>query len=283
MNPGGVVIWNEVLRGAARELSDAGIDDPMRDARRLLAHSLGIAADRVTLVSSDIAGANEVEGFQGLIRRRALREPVSHIVGSREFYGRQFKVTPDVLDPRPETEHLIEVALEQSFERVLDLGTGSGCILLTLLAERMQSSGIGIDLSKAALGVAQDNAVLIGVAKRCELRHSDWFGQLAGRFDLIVSNPPYVTLAEIDDLAPEVRDHEPHIALTPGGDGLDAYRAITAGIIAHLTPGGRLIVEIGPTQGSDVKEMFKAAGLHNIRVAKDLDQRDRVVIGNNPR
>lgn len=283
MNLGGVVSWNAVLRNTARDLADAGVDDPMRDARRLLAHSLGIAAGRVTLISSENASESDVERFEVLIRRRVAREPVSHIIGSREFYGRQFRVTQDVLDPRPETEHLVEVALEQPFDRVLDLGVGSGCILVTLLAERLHASGVGSDISEAALGMAQKNAVSLGVAKRCEFCRSDWFGEIRDQFDLIVSNPPYIAQAEMAGLSPEVRDHEPQFALTPGGDGLDAYREITAGVVGHLSQGGRLIVEIGLTQAAEVKEMFKASGLQEIRVVKDLDGRDRVVTGNNPR
>ncbi len=283
MTAGRAVSWNAVLRKAARDLTDAGVDDPMRDARRLLAHCLGIAAERVTLFSSENASESEVKRFEALIRRRVAREPVSHIIGSREFYGRQFRVTQDVLDPRPETEHLVEVALEQPFERVLDLGVGSGCILLTLLAERPHSSGVGSDISEAALGMAQKNAVSLGVAKRCEFCRSDWFEEIRNQFDLIVSNPPYIAQTEMAGLSPEVRNHEPQFALTPGGDGLDAYRVITAGVVGHLSQRGRLIVEIGPTQAADVKEMFKASGLQEIRVVQDLDGRDRVVIGNNPR
>ena len=205
--------------------------------------------------------------------------PVSHLIGEREFYGRRFKVSGEVLDPRPETETLIEAALAQPFSRVLDLGTGSGCILVTLLAENPDASGLGVDLSEAACLQASANAVLHRVEPRAELRQSDWFSAVDGRFDLIVSNPPYIALEEMDDLTTEVRDHEPHLALTDGGDGLGAYRAICAAVSGFLSPAGRVLVEIGPTQGAAVADLFRAAGLVEVAVLQDLDGRDRVVAG----
>ena len=203
------------------------------------------------------------------------------MLGEREFYGRRFKVSKDVLDPRPETETLIEVALAQPFERVLDLGLGSGCILVTLLAETPQATGLGVDLSEAACLQASANALLHRVEARIDIQQSDWFSNVSGSFDLIVSNPPYIALDEMADLSPEVREHEPDLALTDGGDGLAAYRALAAGVGAHLRPGGRLCLEIGPTQGPAVAAMLQQAGLTHIAILPDLDGRDRVVFARN--
>ena len=221
----------------------------------------------------------EAEGaeFEDLVRRRAAREPFSHIAGYRDFWTHRFKVTSDVLDPRPETETLVAQALAEPFLKVLDLGTGSGCILISLLAEMPEAKGVGTDLSERAVLVAGENAKRIGVADRLVLPLSDWFEDVGGVFDLIVSNPPYIAADEMDALQPEVRDFEPRGALTDEADGLSAYRAIAAGAPDHLTPGGRLLVEIGPTQARDVCEIFQAAGLVDITVHSDLDGRDRVV------
>ncbi|GAB1380839.1 peptide chain release factor N(5)-glutamine methyltransferase [Pararhodobacter aggregans] len=269
------MILREALAQAIQRLDAAGIADAPRDARLLLAHALGIAPDRLTLVLRDPAGAEQA-AFGEAIARRAAREPVSHITGRRLFWGRAFHVTADVLDPRPETETLIAEALGAPFTRLLDLGTGSGAILLTLLAERPAARGLGCDLSPAALAVAEGNAATLGLSGRAEFRQGDWFGPVEGRFDLIVSNPPYIAEAEMAGLAPEVL-REPRMALTPGGDGLDAYRAIARGAGAHLTPGGRLMVEIGPTQGAAVAGLMAAAGLQGIALHPDFDGRDRVV------
>ncbi|MGB5869655.1 MAG: peptide chain release factor N(5)-glutamine methyltransferase [Albidovulum sp.] len=267
----------EALRGAIVVLRGAGVDDPVRDARKLLAHAVGIAPDRLTLHLPEPLAADQRLAYERMIAARAARQPVSQITGSRGFYGRAFVVSGDTLDPRPETETLIEVALQQPFARVLDLGTGTGCILLTLLAERAAAVGLGTDLSAGALDVARRNAGLLGLAGRAEFVQANWFGGIVGGFDLIVSNPPYITEAEMAELAPEVRDWEPHLALTPGGDGLGAYRAIAGGAAAHLADGGRVVVEIGAGQGADVVAIFAQAGFGDTGIAQDLDGRDRVV------
>jgi release factor glutamine methyltransferase len=220
--------------------------------------------------------------FEALIARRAGREPVSHLTGQRAFWGRDFRVTRDVLDPRPETETLVALALAEPFARVLDLGTGSGCILVTLLAERPDAQGVGTDVSPEALLIAGENAARHGVADRLVLTPSDWFGDIGGRYDLIVSNPPYIAAEEMAGLAPEVRDHEPRGALTDEGDGLAAYRAIAAGASRFLASGGRILVEIGPTQGPAVSRLFAEAGLERVAVHPDLDGRDRVVAARRP-
>lgn len=265
------------LRDATARLAAAGVPDPARDARLLLAHALGIAPDRVLLALQDPLPATAAARFDAALAARAQRQPVSQITGQRLFWGRSFRVTADVLDPRPETETLIAAALQRPFARVLDLGTGSGAILLTLLAERPEATGLAVDLSPAALDVARTNAENLGLAERAAFQQSDWLANVVGQFDLIVSNPPYIAAAEMADLSPEVRDWEPHLALTPGGDGLDAYRVIAAQVPAHLAPDGQLMVEIGPQQGQAVAELFTAAGLHTARILQDFDGRDRVV------
>lgn len=269
----------QAMAAAAARLRAAGVNDPARDARVLLAHAARIEASRVTLIAPEDLAPEIAERYEQLIALRAIRVPVSHLIGEREFYGRRFKVSGDVLDPRPETEILVEAALAQPFERVLDLGTGSGCILVTLLAEQTAAQGLGVDLSEAACLQASANAVLHRVEPRADIRQSDWFAAVDGQFDLIVSNPPYIAQAEMQGLSREVRDHEPEMALTDGGDGLTAYRAIAAGVMAHLCPAGRLLLEIGPTQGAAVTELLQAAGLSAVQVLPDLDGRDRVVIG----
>jgi release factor glutamine methyltransferase len=223
-----------------------------------------------------------MDTFEALIRRRLDHEPVARIIGRRMFWGRDFKITLQVLDPRPETETLIAAALELEGAppaTFLDLGTGSGIIAVTLAAEWPGARGFATDLSDDALAVARENAAAHGVEARIGFARADWFAGVIGQFDLIVSNPPYIAADEMAGLAPEVRGHDPEPALTPGGDGLGAYRAIAAGAPAHLAPGGHLLVEIGPSQGAAVAALFRAAGLVGVRVLPDLDNRDRVVAG----
>ena len=269
----------DALRAAIPRLREAGIPDAARDARALLAHAMGVAPDRLTLHLADDLDPAVVAALEPLIAARLRHQPVAQIIGHRLFWGRSFLVTPDVLDPRPDTETLVAAALAGPFDRVLDLGTGSGCILLTLLLERPAATGLGVDLSPAALTVAERNRQRFGLQTRATLQAGNWFDGLTGTFDLIVSNPPYIAAAEMAGLAPDVRDWEPHVALTPGGDGLAACRAIAAGAGAHLAPGGRLIVETGPTQGPAVAALMQAAGLAQVTILPDLDGRDRIVSG----
>jgi release factor glutamine methyltransferase len=270
----------QAMAAASARLRAAGVPDPARDARVLLAHAARIEASRVTLIAPEELASDIADRYEQLIALRAVRVPVSHLLGEREFYGRRFKVSSDVLDPRPETETLIEAALALPFERVLDLGVGSGCLLVTLLAENETATGVGVDLSELACLQASANAVLHRVQRRAEIRQSDWLDNVEGRFDLIVSNPPYIALDEMDGLEAEVREHEPEMALTDGGDGLGAYRRIADEVLPHLTQDGRLLVEIGPTQAAAVMALLARAGLKGLRVIHDLDGRDRVICGN---
>lgn len=251
-----------VLDQGQAQLAAAGVGDPGHESRLIWAHVTGDSA-----------------AFAALVARRAARAPLSHLLGYRDFYDHRFIVTPDVLDPRPDTEAIVAAALADPFARVLDLGTGSGCILLSLLAARAQATGLGVDLSDAALAVAAQNRSTLGLDQRATLVRSDWFAAVTGTFDLIVSNPPYIAATEMAGLQPEVRLYEPHLALTDGADGLSCYRIIAAGAAAHLAPGGRLIVEIGQTQSSAVSALFRAAGFTDLRVIPDLDGRDRGIAG----
>ena len=267
----------QAMAAAAARLRAAGVADPARDARVLLAHAARVDAARVTLIAPEDLSPEIEERFEQLVSLRAIRVPVSHLIGEREFYGRRFKVSGEVLDPRPETETLIEAALAEPFSQVLDLGVGSGCILVTLLAERQDARGMGIDISEAACLQASANAVLHRVQARASILRSDWFASVAGQFDLIVANPPYIARSEWNGLDEDVRRHEPRIALTDDGDGLGAYRRIAAGVAGYLAPGGRILLEIGPTQAVAVEKLLADAGLRDIDVIADLDGRNRVV------
>jgi release factor glutamine methyltransferase len=267
----------EALRDALPRLQAAGVEGAARDLRLLLAFAIGIPADRLTLVLQDPLSDPAIARFDAAVAARVARQPVSQIVGGRQFWGRWFRITPDVLDPRPETETLIAAALGGAFSRVLDLGTGSGAILITLLAERPLATGVGVDLSRQALSVAAGNAAALAVAERAVFQHSDWLRDVRGRFDLVVANPPYIAEDEMPGLSPEVRGWEPLLALTPGGDGLEAYRRILRDIGSVLAPSGRLLLETGALQGAAVAALCRGAGLQAVTVLQDMDGRDRVI------
>ncbi|MBJ2152614.1 peptide chain release factor N(5)-glutamine methyltransferase [Paracoccus sp. IB05] len=277
MSAGPGRLAKQVLAEAVALLRAAGVEDPARDARLLLAHAIGIGPDRLLLHLADPLDHGAATRFDAAILARAARRPVSQIIGRRLFYGRSFIVTADTLDPRPETEILITEALRLPFSQVIDLGTGTGAILLTLLAESPAATGLATDLSAAALAVAQRNAEALGLSGRAKFTRTSWLDGITEKADLIVSNPPYITLDAMAGLEPEVRDHEPHLALTDFGDGLSAYRAIATQAPAALRPDGRLIVEIGWDQGRAVAEIFAAGGFKNIDIIQDFDGKDRVV------
>lgn len=250
----------------------AETETPSLDARLLLQHATGLdhaalVADPDLMMSDDAATK-----FQAMVNRRAAYEPVSRILGTREFFGRNFKVTPDVLDPRADTETIVDVCLQLLPEgrtaRILDLGAGSGILAVTLLSERPHATGVAIDMSPAALAVAQENAS--AVIDRLQLTESNWFSHVEGRFDLIVSNPPYIPAAEVVRLDIEVRDHDPRLALDGGGDGLDCYRHIASGSVHHLGEMGYVVVEIGAGQEKDVTGIFDAQQFQLIAQKQDL-------------
>jgi len=265
-----------LLALGVRQLNDAGIADAPRDARKLLSHATDVESGRLTLTLPEPVSEMAEARYAALLQRRIAREPVSHLIGSRLFYGRTFEVDRHVLDPRPETEMLVEAALQQPFKHVLDLGTGSGCILLSLLAEMPGATGLGADLSSDALAVAMRNAQALALSERATFVTSNWTQAVEGAFDLVVSNPPYIAAVEMNELAPEVRDWEPEMALTDGADGLEAYRQIAEGL-SVLEIGGRALFEIGPTQGMAVSHIMRSKGFEHVDVIQDLDGRDRVV------
>ncbi|MDE0697522.1 MAG: peptide chain release factor N(5)-glutamine methyltransferase [Boseongicola sp.] len=263
-------------------LRAAGVPDAAGDFRRIFrwACDMGMTASGPQMREAPSALALRMLEI-GVSEREGGR-PVSQIVGKRDFWKGAFKVTRDVLDPRPETELLVELGVQEPFGRILDLGTGSGCVVISLLMECPKALGVGTDISEKALLVAEENAESMGVAERVTLSVSDWYDDVGGRYDLIVSNPPYIAANEFKDLRPEIRCHEPRVALAGGIDGLSAYRAIAAGARNHLTPGGRLLVEIGSTQADGVRSLMADAGLESLAVHADLDGRDRVVAARNP-
>ena len=270
----------DLCLAAGRRLEAAGIVNSERDASLLFTHALrevsGEAVKvhhRADYLAAEVSAELETT-FQALIEARAARQPVSQIIGKRAFWHHDFIVTRDTLDPRPETETLVEEALKLPWNSVLDLGTGTGAILISLLAERRGSEGMGTDISGAALDVARRNAQLNGVNASFVI--SDWYRDVTGCFDLIVSNPPYIAQSEMGGLAPELTKWEPHQALTDGADGLTAYRAIAEGAAEYLNPGGRVLVEIGHLQGDAVTEIFSEYGAETHRFS-DLDGRDRVI------
>jgi len=226
----------------------------------------------------------QVECLAAYVDRRARREPISHILGVKGFWKIMLRVTPDVLTPRPDSETLLDAVLplfpEGKRFKVLDLGVGSGAILLAILGERPAAIGLGVDLSEEALAVARENAANLGLAGRVALLRDDWTAGLEPEsFDLVVSNPPYIPSGEIASLDPEVRDHEPRLALDGGPDGLDAYRALAPAILGILRSDGVFAVEIGVGQRAAVEALFRDAGAVELSIVKDLGGRERVVVG----
>lgn len=263
-----------------------GIDSARLDAELLLASALGV--DRVYLYTHfDKPLDPEERGpFREYVRRRGAREPVSQILGRREFYGRAFRVTADVLTPRPETEHLVDAVLEwskgQPVSRVLDLCTGSGAIAVSIAAEMPETQVVATDISEPALAVARSNVEALGVGAKVDLRLGSLFEPVAGeRFAIVVCNPPYVAAGERDALPPEVREHEPDVALFGGPDGLEVIRPLCSQALAHLRPGGLLALEIGWRQGETVQKLLAEAGFQTIELRPDLQGHPRVVLASN--
>ena len=272
----------EALSEASRILQAAGVPDARRDAASLLTHV--IEKNRTFLIShgEEKLAPNESEIFRELVERRASGEPLQYITGYQDFYGRAFLVTPDVLIPRPETELLVESALGlMDGSRFCDVGTGSGCIAVTLLCERLQARGVALDVSSAALAIAEENAVSHGVNERLEFLVSDCFGALpknSAQFDLIVSNPPYVAADVVSGLQREVKDHEPMVALTPGTDGLSIIRRLITEARQFLRKDGHLVLEIGFDQGEAVRELVKDSQFDLADIRPDLAGIPRIVI-----
>ena len=269
---------------ARDRLKAAGVDSPVIDARLLVEAAAG--ATRTDLITDPhrLLEPAHAEALEGYVDRRSRREPISHILGRKGFWKIMLGVDAHVLTPRPETEVVVDHALRafgegQAFD-LLDLGVGSGAIALAILAERPRARGLGVDVSEDALAVARENAANLGMAGRLALLRGDWTAGLQDDgFDLVVANPPYIPSAHIEGLEPEVRDHEPRLALDGGADGLDAYRILAPEIVRVLKPGGLLLVEMGHDQRASVPDLFVAAGAQAVGVLKDLCDRDRVVVG----
>lgn len=274
-----VSLWTSVRQ----RLEAAGVDTPVLDARLLLEAGAGVGRLDIITEPRRVLSDAQVAAVEALTRRRETREPISHILGRRAFWSLDLAVTPDVLTPRPETELLVDVALEMfapdASARVLDLGVGSGAILLAVLTERPNATGVGVDASGAALAVARHNAEALGLSARLELQHGDWCGGVEGPFDLVLSNPPYIPSQEIAGLEPEVALHEPRLALDGGEDGLDAYRAILAGLPRLLAQNGGFAVEVGRGQAGKVEALARAQGLIAATTRMDLQGVPRVVMG----
>jgi release factor glutamine methyltransferase len=263
----------QARRALTERLRAAGIESPELDARILIGHALRL--DHAGLAAAEKQEVSDPAALQveALAKRRLAHEPVARILGEKEFWGLSFIVTPAVLVPRPETETVVEAALSLVDRaaplRIVDLGTGSGAILLALLSELPRARGVGIDIAADALDVAQRNALRLGLAERGEFIACD-FAATNGTFDLVVSNPPYIASADIAALAPDVSEHDPHRALDGGADGLAAYRTIAAIAPRLLVPAGHLVVEVGAEQESAVSELFAQGGLAIAAVRHDL-------------
>lgn len=275
-----------VLREAGGRLKAAGCDTPRLDAVLLLAQVLGITPDRVRLSPDQVLSAEAVADFDALLVRREKREPVSHILGRREFWGLDFNVSPAVLDPRPDSETLVQAVLDavpdrQAALRLVDFGTGSGCLLLALLHELPKATGLGVDASQAALEMARGNAAALGLAGRTDFVRGDWGHGLAGPFDILISNPPYIETAAIAGLTEEVRRFEPHSALDGGADGLDCYRQLIPQMLRLAATGALLALEVGQGQADAVAALLAAAGCAEIAQKHDLGGVARVVQARN--
>ncbi len=267
----------EALAGAALRLRKAGVPEPERDMWRLLTHALSSLGHSRNPSLRDEMDDAAADLFDIYITSREQRRPVSRITGKRWFFDHEFEVSPHVLDPRPESELLAEAAIGCGPDTVLDLGTGSGCLLLSVLAKLPEAAGLGIDCCEKALAVARRNALRTGCEGRTEFLRGDWLAGINAEFDVILANPPYIPERDFSGLEPEVALWEPRHALTPGGDGLGAYREIAENAAECLRSGGRLIVEIGPGQLEPVTAIFVSGGLESGDVHFDLDQRPRAL------
>jgi len=270
--------------GARERLKAAGVDSPAIDARLLLEAAAGVTRLEIVTDPYRVLSAAQLAQLDAYVEQRAARVPVSRILGRKGFWKIMLEVTPHVLTPRPDTEVIVDSVLAayppHAAFNLLDLGVGSGAILLAILSERPNARGLGIDISEEALAVARENAANLGLERQIALLRGDWTEGLGdATFDVVVSNPPYIPSAHIETLEPEVRDHDPLLALDGGHDGLEAYRRLAPEILRVLKPDGVFAVEIGWDQAEAVEGLFKAAGAQDVRTRKDLANRDRVVGG----
>jgi len=272
---------NSAKRFLTAQFREAGLETPDLDARLLVMAATGFSHTDMIMRGTEFPRADTFDVIADYAARRLAGEPVDHILGRREFYGREFKVTKNVLSPRPETEMLVEAALEilkeKGIAQVLDLGTGSGAIMISILAEAPQVTALAVDISETALSVAEENTKTHCVDDRCAFKQGSWFEPVSGQFDIILSNPPYITDAAMEDLAAEVTGFDPDLALRGGKDGLIAYKAIAEQAMNHLKPGGYILLEIGYDQGVSVSALLKSAGFKDVSVHQDLAGHDRMI------
>jgi len=273
----------EVYRHVTQRLRSAKVESPQLDARVLTAHVLGCAPEELIRYDRQVLDERSQLQLFELIERRIEREPVAYLVGEKEFWSHTFFVEPGVLIPRPDTETIIEAILNAVVDRkkplsILDLGTGTGCILITLLKELPHAVGVGVDISEVALGIAAKNAIRHGVSDRISWISSDWLGNVNGSFDIIVANPPYIDVDDYRGLGRSVRDFEPQVALVGGTDGLGAYREICKDVTDHLKTEGTIYLEIGHRQAADVSQLLRANSMIVVDIVKDLSQNDRCVV-----
>ncbi len=271
------------LREAAARLSEAGIADARREARLLVGIALGWDPARVLSDPDAELPASAIERLKALVARRSAREPVSRIVGYREFWSLRFELSSETLDPRPDSETLIEAAVAALGDRgrpyrILDFGTGTGCLLLALLSELPNSVGTGIDISEGAVETARRNAAALGVGARARFERSDWGEGVDGKWDVILANPPYIASGDIETLEPEVARFEPRAALDGGADGLAAYRALAPALARLLAPIGIAVIEIGAGQTEKVAAIMAGAGLALHMIRHDLSGEDRCLV-----
>jgi len=272
-------------RDIEKTLKAAMIEEAALDAVLLISHVLNLTSIDYALDKDRKITEQECAEIMELVQQRVSRIPMSQIFGEKEFWSLSFRVTNETLTPRPDSETLIETALKNVSDKsdnihVLDLGTGTGCLLLSLLSELPNASGLGLDISNAALDVAQSNAENLNLVNRVAFKKSNWTDKLRPEenFDIIIANPPYIGTREKESLAPEVKDHEPGIALFSGCDGLNDYKIIAEQIGSYLADGGMIILEIGYKQAEDVKNIFTSAGFNDISLHKDLGGRDRCLL-----
>jgi len=267
----------KVLADTAFKLSQSGIESAARDARILTAHALGVPISDLSLKITDKVSANIIFKLEKLILRRVNKEPISKILGRRDFWGRTFSINKNVLDPRGDTETLIDYVIGKPRKTVLELGTGSGVIAVTLACEWKEVQVTAIDISEDALLLAQINAEKFNVQDKIHFLKSDWFDNVEGMFDLIISNPPYVGWMEQDEISIEVKKYDPEIALFAGNDGFDAYKRIIPNLAKFLNPDGFVVLEIGASQSKKVKKMMNSFGFFDVEIVKDLSGKDRLI------
>ena len=267
-----------VLADTALKLSHSGIESAARDARILTAHALEVPISDLSLKINDKVSAEMIFELEKLMLRRINREPISKILGRRDFWGRTFSINKNVLDPRGDTETLIDYVIEKPVRSVLELGTGSGVIAVTLACEWREVNVTATDISEDALVLAEINAAKFNVENKIQFVKSDWFNNVEGMYDLIISNPPYIGLIEQDKISTEVAKYDPKIALFAGYDGFDAYKSIIPKLTKFLNPDGFVVLEIGASQSKQVKNIFNSSGLFDVEVVKDLSGKDRAIV-----